>query len=80
MPKLSRRVISVFVYIQGGESFYHRKAGELQEELFGAGVLELDSSLLILTCPLQFEDLSHTKPLVFDDGTLLEGGRVRGER
>ena len=43
--------------------------GKLQEELFGASVLEFDGSLGILSLTFNLDHSADAKPLMLDDGS-----------
>ena len=46
---------------------YDGEAGEFEEELFDAGVVESDSGFGVLTGALYFDDLTPSETLVLDD-------------
>ena len=48
---------------------------ELQQQLFGTRMLELNGGLGVLTCTFNFDDSSDTKALMFDTCSLMEIAR-----
>ena len=57
----------VYILLDDGE------LGELQEQLFGAHITELDRGFLVVAGAFQFHHGADTEALVLNDGTFVEG-------